>query len=106
MQFTHRDGCPLLWTQLRHLRITFVGFDGKARVGELVIHRDHAQAVTEAFEQLYEARWSIHEMRLVDERTMMRGIYRPAVTVRGPEQAPCSREADAIAPQRWPQLRR
>ena len=67
MQFTHRDGCPLLWTQLRHLRITFVGFDGKARVGELVIHRDHAQAVTEAFEQLYEARWPIHEMRLVDD---------------------------------------
>ncbi len=33
----------------------------------MVIHRDHAQDVAEAFEQLYDARWPIRRMRLVDD---------------------------------------
>jgi D-alanyl-D-alanine carboxypeptidase len=67
MRFSHRPGCPLSWTDLRHLRIAFVGFDGETHVGEMVVHRDHAQDVAEVFEQLYEVRWPIRRMRLVDD---------------------------------------
>ena len=67
MRFSHSPGCPLGWAELRHLRFGFVGFDGEAHMGEMVIHRDHAVAVAEAFEQLYEARWPIRQVRLVDD---------------------------------------
>jgi hypothetical protein len=63
---SHRPGCPLRLAELRHLRMSFVGFDGRAHVGEMVIHRDHARAVTEVFERLYAVRWPIQRMRLVD----------------------------------------
>ncbi len=67
MASSHRRGCPLRWADLRHLRITYVGFDGRAHIGEMVVHRDHAQDVTGVFEALYEARWPISQMRLVDD---------------------------------------
>jgi poly-gamma-glutamate synthesis protein (capsule biosynthesis protein) len=67
MRASHRAGCPLGWTDLRYLRLSFVGFDGVAHRGELVVHRDHARAVTEVFRQLYEARWPVQRMRLVDD---------------------------------------
>lgn len=66
MRFSHRSGCPLSWTELRHLRISFVGFDGKVHMGEMVVHRDHAADVVAAFGDLYDAHWPIRRMQLVD----------------------------------------
>ncbi len=45
----------------------YVGFDGQAHLGEMVVHRDHADDVTGAFKELYDARWPIQRMRLVDD---------------------------------------
>lgn len=67
MRFSHRRGCPVTWNDLRYLRMTYLGFDGKDHTGELVVHRDYATAVTDVFEQLYDARWPIRRMRLVDD---------------------------------------
>ena len=67
MRFSHRPGCPVHWKDLRYLRMTYVGFDGEAHTGEMVVHADHAEAVSEVFEQLYDARWPIRRMRLVDD---------------------------------------
>jgi D-alanyl-D-alanine carboxypeptidase len=66
MRFSHRDGCPVPLRFLRHLRLSYVGFDGAARTGELVVHEDVAQDVAEVFGRLYAARWPIARMRLVD----------------------------------------
>jgi poly-gamma-glutamate synthesis protein (capsule biosynthesis protein) len=66
MRFSHRAGCPVRLAELRYLQMSFVGFDGRAHIGEMVIHREQAMAVTEVFEQLYEAHWPIRRMRLVD----------------------------------------
>jgi poly-gamma-glutamate synthesis protein (capsule biosynthesis protein) len=51
---------------LRYLRMRFVSFDERVHVGEMVVHKDHADAVIRVFEQLYDARWPIQRMRLVD----------------------------------------
>jgi hypothetical protein len=67
MQDSHRAGCPVPLEDLRYLRLSHVDFQGRPRSGELVVHRDHARPVTEVFESLYEARWPIRRMRLVDE---------------------------------------
>ena len=66
MRWSHRDGCPVGLADLRHLRLSYVGFGGSPRTGELVVHRDVARDVVSVFEQLYAARWPVARMRLVD----------------------------------------
>jgi poly-gamma-glutamate synthesis protein (capsule biosynthesis protein) len=45
----------------------FVGFDDKVHLGEMVVRKDDADAVTDVFERLYDARWPIRRMRLIDD---------------------------------------
>jgi hypothetical protein len=66
IQFSHQAGCPVPLADLRHLRLSYVGFGGQVRRGELVVHEDHARAVVRVFEAAYDARWPITRMRLVD----------------------------------------
>jgi poly-gamma-glutamate synthesis protein (capsule biosynthesis protein) len=47
--------------------MTHRDFDGRARTGEMVVHRRWARGVTEAFGELYAAGWPIARMRLVDD---------------------------------------
>ncbi len=67
MRFSQHSGCPLGWDDLRYLRMRYVGFDHRAHLGEMVVHADHALAITRAFGELYAARWPIRRMRLVDD---------------------------------------
>ena len=59
-------GCPVPLRDLRLLRLTFVGFDGRARHGQLVVHRWYAEEFVHVFRRLYEERFPIRRMRLVD----------------------------------------
>lgn len=61
------DRCPVDLADLRHLTLSHVGFDGRHHTGEMVVHADHAEDVVGVFEELYEARWPIRRMRLIDE---------------------------------------
>ena len=67
MRFSHRPGCPVSLTDLRYLRMSYIGFDGKAHTGEMAIHEDYAEQVATVFRRLYDARWPIRRMRLVDD---------------------------------------
>jgi poly-gamma-glutamate synthesis protein (capsule biosynthesis protein) len=67
MRYTHRPGCPVALRDLRYLRMSFVRFDGSTRLGEMVVHADHAASVVRVFQRLYDARWPIRRMRLVDD---------------------------------------
>ncbi|WP_082155559.1 CapA family protein [Jiangella alkaliphila] len=65
---SHTEGtCPVPLADLRHLVVTHVGFDGRARRGELVVHADVAADVVDVFATLYSARFPIERMLLVDE---------------------------------------
>jgi hypothetical protein len=46
--------------------LTHWGFDGRLHAGELVVHEDHARAVLGVFDALFEARFPIERMELVD----------------------------------------
>jgi D-alanyl-D-alanine carboxypeptidase len=61
-----RPGCPVPLDDLRLLALTHWGFDGEVHRGELVIHADQARAVKEAFRALFQARFPIKRMQLVD----------------------------------------
>lgn len=61
----HR-GCPVGLRNLRIVTVRHWGFDHRARKGKLVVHRDVAADVVSVFRTLYEERFPIRRMRLVD----------------------------------------
>ena len=59
-------GCPVPLRDLRLVRVSYVGFDGRAHQGELVVHRWYAEGFVRVFARLYASRYPIRRMRLVD----------------------------------------
>ena len=57
--------CPVDRSELRHLRLSYWGFDDRPHVGELLVHADVADDVAGVFSALYAARFPIEEMRIV-----------------------------------------
>ena len=58
--------CPVGFTDLRLLTMRYVGFDGRPHIGQMVVHRRHARGLVGVFRELYEARFPIRRMQLVD----------------------------------------
>jgi poly-gamma-glutamate synthesis protein (capsule biosynthesis protein) len=63
---SHHAGCPVPWRGLRYLQLSYVGFDDRPHTGELVVAAAYARDVVGVFRKLFEARWPIQRMRLVD----------------------------------------
>ena len=67
MAYNWRRGCPVPRWKLRYVTVTYVDFKGAARQGELVVHKAVAADLVGAFEAMYDARFRIKRMRLVDD---------------------------------------
>jgi hypothetical protein len=61
-----RPGCPVGPARLRRVRLSYWGFDGRARTGTLIVHASTVGNVTTVFRRLYVARFPIRRMRSVD----------------------------------------
>ena len=59
-------GCPVPLRNLRLVRLTYWGFDDAPHRGRLVVHRGWADEIVSVFRRLYERRFPIRRMRLVD----------------------------------------
>lgn len=66
MRSSWRAGCPVPISRLRLLTLTHYGFDGKVHTGELVVHQDAVTDLTTVFRRLFNARFPVQRMRLVD----------------------------------------
>jgi hypothetical protein len=64
---SYRDNPDIRLSDLRYLRISYVDFDGKDQVGELVCNQAIADDLLEIFKALYEARYPIRSIRLIDD---------------------------------------
>jgi hypothetical protein len=62
-----RAGCPVPLARLRLLRVSYWGFDDKAHLGTLIVRDDAANAVVDIFRRMYNARFPIQRMQLVDD---------------------------------------
>ena len=60
-------GCPVAPSSLRRLRLGYWGFDGRPHVGTLVVSSSAVGDLTIVFRRLYQARFPIRRMRLVDD---------------------------------------
>jgi hypothetical protein len=61
-----RPGCPVSLDDLRVVSLAYVGFDGRAHRGTLIVNRDATTAIVGAFRTLYDARFPIRRMLPVD----------------------------------------
>jgi D-alanyl-D-alanine carboxypeptidase len=60
-------GCPVPLSALRLLRLSYWGFDHAVHRGELIVNASAAAGLTQAFAQLFEVRFPIWQMRVVDD---------------------------------------
>jgi hypothetical protein len=61
-----RPGCPVPLRDLRAVRLRHWGFDGGARWGTLVVHRDAADDIVSVFRRLYAVRFPVRRIVPVD----------------------------------------
>jgi D-alanyl-D-alanine carboxypeptidase len=61
----HR-GCPVPISDLRHVDLTYRGFDGLRHRGELIVDKSVARSVVDVFHTLYSMRFPIRTMLPVD----------------------------------------
>ena len=63
-----KPGCPVPIDDLRIIEMNYWGFDGVAHDGgRLMVHEDVAAEVVQAFGTLYDARFPIRRMELIEE---------------------------------------
>jgi hypothetical protein len=62
-----RPGCPVPLDDLRLVRLVYWGFDDQPHWGQLVVNSDSVTAIVGAFQSLFESRFPIRQMRLVDD---------------------------------------
>lgn len=61
-----RPGCPVGLDELRLVRASHWGFDGRVRTGRIVVHHDVARDVATVLRRLYAGRFPIRRMVPVD----------------------------------------
>jgi poly-gamma-glutamate synthesis protein (capsule biosynthesis protein) len=59
-------GCPAGLGELRLLELSHWGFDGDVHRGRLVVHRDEDEAILSAMKRLFNRRYPIRRMELID----------------------------------------
>jgi hypothetical protein len=65
VRFSYRSGCPVAPADLRLVRVSYRGFDGRGHVGALVVHRRVTRDVVKVFRRLYTAEFPIRRMKPV-----------------------------------------
>lgn len=90
-------GCPVGPSQLRTLHVSYVGFDGRAHAGAIVVHRDVVGDVTTVFRRLYAARFPVRRMEPVAKYG---GSDRRSMAADNTSAFNC-RFASAPGPKRW-----
>jgi hypothetical protein len=61
-----RPGCPVPLADLRQLTVSHWGFDGRRRLGRLVLHETAAGPLRSVFRRLYAARFPVRKLVPID----------------------------------------
>lgn len=64
---TWKKVCPVGLEDLRYLRLPYWDFQGKSKMGELIVHKEAATSTVRVFEELYAIGYPIKQMRLVSD---------------------------------------
>lgn len=97
LPYSWRPGCPVGPAQLRRVRLRYVGFDGSAHSGQLIVNAAVAKHVVVVFRTLYGARFPIRKMVPID---VYRGSDDRSVEADNTSSFNC-RAAVAPGPKHW-----
>jgi D-alanyl-D-alanine carboxypeptidase len=61
------ESCPVKITDLSLATVSHYDFDGEIKEGQLVVHAKIVENVIKIFKQLYELKFEIHQIKLIDE---------------------------------------
>ena len=64
---SYPPGCTIARSSLRYVRTLYIGFDGYTHIGELVCNKLIADDMVDIFRELYQQRYPIGMMRLIDD---------------------------------------
>ncbi len=64
---SYAKDCTVPYSDLRYVRVLHYGFDGEVHEGELIVNKAIAEDIVEIFQELYEIKYPIEKMVLVDE---------------------------------------
>jgi D-alanyl-D-alanine carboxypeptidase-like protein len=92
----HR-GCPVEPAQLRRLRVSHWGFDGRVHTGTLVVKARAVRPLVRVFSRLYAASFPVRRMRPIDA---YRGVDERSLAADNTSAFNC-RYAIAPGPRRW-----
>ena len=67
MEYSYQEDGPVPLEDLCYLTISHYDFDDKVATGEMVVHKSLAPEVMEIFKDLFDKRFPIEKMRLIDE---------------------------------------
>jgi hypothetical protein len=66
LRWSWHSGCPVGPAQLRRVRLSYVGFDGRPHRGQLIVNAAVVDDVVVVFKTLYEGRFPIRRMAPID----------------------------------------
>lgn len=61
------DECPVPLNDLRVVTVTHYNFDAKIITGEIMVHKNIAEKVANIFQELFERKFAIHSLKLIQE---------------------------------------
>lgn len=64
---SYGEGCIVPFETLRYIRVLYYGFDDETHIGEMIVNKGIADDIIDIFKELYEAKYPIEKMVLVDE---------------------------------------
>jgi hypothetical protein len=64
---SYGEDCTVPLKDLRYVRVLYYGFDKETHIGELIVNTTIADDIIDIFTELYDAKYPIEQMVLVDE---------------------------------------
>ena len=64
---SYKDDCTIPLSELRYLRVLHYDFEGNVQMGEIVCNKSICNDLLEIFEALYNARYPIERITLIDD---------------------------------------
>lgn len=64
---SYKEDCEVPYSELRYVRVLYLDFDGEPHKGELIVNKAIAEDILEIFRELYDQKYPIERMVLVDE---------------------------------------
>lgn len=63
---SYKENSPVALKDLRYLTISYIDFEGKEHLGEMIVNKEVSKEVLEIFEELYDEKFPIARMELID----------------------------------------